>query len=209
MGNADPRIPFPLPPLHRQPAHSRAPTGIQGQPGRSEHLARLADLQEPSLLVDNRRGLLYRVGSPHTALLHLIVRSCQGCFPCSQLSTSRHPQRRVLFRAMGPRLHGRPVRTVQYNDHYSGFMPHIRPRGVAHGRTRRRNERYRPANHLLRLLWVRLGKQHLSHPGLRGTVVRHRSVWAMVRRVVHGRELWLLDRRADCGAAAGFKGRQL
>ena len=79
MGNADSRIPLPLPPLHRQPAHSRSPTKIQGQPGRSEHLARLADLQEPSLLVDNHRGLLHRVGSLHTALLHFIVRSRQGC----------------------------------------------------------------------------------------------------------------------------------
>ena len=209
MGNADPRIPLTLPPFHRQFAHSRSPTDIQGQPGRSEHLARLADLQEPSLLVDNRGGLLHRVGSLHTALLHLLVRSCQGCFPRSQLSTSRHPQRRVLLRAMGPGVYGRSVRTVQYDDHHSGFMPHLRPRGVAHRRAGRREQGYCPADHLLRLLRLRLGKQHLSYPGLRGTIVRHRSVWKMVRGALHGRKLRLLDRRADCGAAAGFKGRQL
>ena len=110
---------------------------------------------------------------------------------------------------MGARLHGRPVRTVQYDDHHSGFVSHLRPRGVAHRFAGRREQGHRAADHLLRLLRVRLGKQHLSHPGLRGSVVRYRSVWEMVRGVVHGRELRLLDRRADCGTAAGFGGRRL
>ena len=59
MGNANPRVPLPLPPLHCQPAHPQSSTTVQRQQRRPEHLARLAHLQEPSLRIDDRGGLLH------------------------------------------------------------------------------------------------------------------------------------------------------
>ena len=75
MGNADPRIRLPLPPLHCQLTHTQSPTTIQRQSCRSEYLARLADLQEPNLRIDDCRGFLYRVGFVYTAFLYFVVRS--------------------------------------------------------------------------------------------------------------------------------------
>ena len=106
MGHADPRVRLPLPPVRRQSAHPQPPPTIQRQSRRAKHLARLAHLQEPSLRVDDRRGLLYRVGPLHTAILHLVIRSCKGCFAGFQLSTSRHPERGIFPWPLGAGLHG-------------------------------------------------------------------------------------------------------
>lgn len=131
MGNAVPRLRLPLPALRRQPPYTQPLTTIQRQSCRPKHLARLADLQEPSLCVDDSGGLLYRVGAVHTAFLHLLVRPCQRCFARAQLSTSRHPERWIILWPLGAGLHGRLIRTVQYDGHHGGLVSHLRPRGVA------------------------------------------------------------------------------
>ena len=209
MGNANPRIHLPLPPLHCQPAHPQSSPTIQRQQRRPEHLARLADLQEPSLRIDDRGGLLHRMGALHTPFLRVIVRPCRGHFPYFQLSIARHPQRRVLLRSLGTGLYGRSVRTIQHDDHHGGFMSHLRPRRVAYRLTRRWQQGHRSAHHLLRPLRLRLGKQHQSHTRLRGTAMRDGSVWKMVRGFVHRRQLRLLDRHPDRGAASGVGWRQV
>lgn len=209
MGDTHPRLVLPLPALRCQPPYTQPATTIQGQSCRPKHLARLAHLQEPSLCVDDGRGILYRVGPVHTAFLHLLIRACQGCFARPQLSTSRHPERWIFLWPLGAGLHGRLVRTVQYDGHHGGLVPHLRPRSVAHQFTRGRQQGYRPADHLLSLLRLRLGEQHLSHTGLRGAIVPDRSLWTMVRKSIHGRELRLLDRDTDCGTASRYGGRQL
>lgn len=172
----------PIPTRPRQSAHTLPTPSQAGQ----QYLARLSHLSEYPILSNHCGSLLLRIRHLRPYQLYQFIRSGPRLSRHLLLPNSGRSQRRLIHRAMDPRIHSRQDRPIQHHDPDSNAMSHQHIRALAPG-----SQLDRFSHPLRPFLWLQQRKQHWPGSCLHRADVQDRRLRQILRDVLYPCQFWV------------------